>query len=50
MVFAHNVENIANVAVVTAFVAYFAILPLKWQADVREQGAELTFCVGGALG
>jgi hypothetical protein len=26
------------------------IYPLKWQADVREAGAELTFCVGGKPG
>ena len=44
-----NVQNEANVAVVIAYFAYFAILPLKWQADVREQGAESTFCVGGRL-
>ena len=34
-----TVSNVENVAVS----AIFAILPLKWQADVREQGAELTF-------
>jgi len=25
------------------------IYPLNWLADVREAGAELTFCVGGKL-
>jgi hypothetical protein len=24
--------------------------PLKWRAAVREQSAELTFCVGGTFG
>jgi hypothetical protein len=33
-----------------AIIADFAILPLKWLAEVREQGAELTFCVGGYEG
>ena len=32
-----------NVVTVTAFRAIFAILPLKWQADVREDAAELAF-------
>ena len=41
--------NVQNVEVVPAFAAYFAILPLKWQADVREEGAESSFCVGGSL-
>ena len=42
--------NVVNVAVVTAFVAICALFPLKWQAETRELGAELTFCVGGKLG
>ena len=47
---ARKVQNVVNIAVVTAFVAQIAILPPKWQADVRERGAELTFWVGGKLG
>src|SRR4051812_33839450 len=39
-----------NVAVVTAFVALIAIFPPNCLADVRERGAELTFCVGRRLG
>jgi hypothetical protein len=39
-----------NVAVVTALIAQIAYFPLKWQAEVREQGAESTFLsVGGSL-
>ena len=45
-----DTQNVVNVAVVTAFVALIAYFPLKWQAGVRERGAELTFCVGGRLG
>jgi len=30
-------------------IANFAILPLKWQADVREAAAEMTFLHGGRL-
>ena len=45
-----DVQNVANVAGVIASVAICAVFPLKWQADVREPGAELTFCVGGKLG
>jgi hypothetical protein len=37
-------------ALVTAFVAICAVFPLKWQADVRERGAEVTFYVGGRPG
>ena len=33
----------------TAIIAKFAHLPLKWRADVRERGAEWSFCVGGML-
>ena len=45
-----DVQNMENVAVVTAIIAEVAIFPLKWQADVRGKGAELTFCVGGMFG
>jgi len=40
-----NAQNITYVAVNAVFIAQIAILPLKWRADVREQGAESTFCV-----
>ncbi len=40
-----NVQNAANVAVD----ATFAIFPLKWQVDARENGAELIFLNGGRL-
>src|SRR6266516_4173305 len=43
-----NITDDAD-AVVTALNAICALFPLKWQADVRERGAELTFCVGGRL-
>jgi hypothetical protein len=36
--------------VFVATVAKIALHPLKWRADVREHGAELSFCVGGRLG
>ena len=48
-----GVQNVTDMAIVTALlrlVAEIAIFPLKWQADVRERGAELTFYVGGRLG
>ena len=43
-------KNDADIAAVTAITAQIAILPLKWRADARERGAELTFYVGGKLG
>jgi len=43
------VEDVSNIAVVTAFCADFAILPLKWLAGHSADAAELTFCVGGTL-
>jgi hypothetical protein len=42
--------NVQYVAVVTAIAAQIALYPLKCLADVREQGAEVAFCVGGMLG
>jgi len=48
-----DVPNDTNVAVVTALLrlaALIALFPLKCVADVREQGTEVTFCVGGTLG
>ena len=45
-----GVQNVTDIAVITAFTAICALFPLKWQADVRERGAELTFYVGGRLG
>jgi len=33
-----------------AFIAYFALLPLKWLAGSMGETAELTFYVGGWLG
>jgi hypothetical protein len=38
-----DVQNVVKVAVVTAFNAICALFPLKWQADMRERVAELTF-------
>jgi len=38
------------VAIVVAFCAAIAILPLKCPADAREKGAELTFLIGGKFG
>ncbi len=32
------------------FSAIYAIEPLKWRADLREQGAESSQMVGGWLG
>jgi hypothetical protein len=43
------VEDVSNIAVVTAFCADFAILPLKWLAGHSADAAELTFCAGGRL-
>ena len=43
-------QNVLNVAVVVAIAAEIAILPPNCPADAREEGAELTFCVGGTLG
>jgi hypothetical protein len=44
------VINVADVAIITAITALNASFPLKWQADVREQGAESTFWFGGKSG
>lgn len=33
-----------------SIVANFAIFPLKWRADLREQGAELSKLAGRWLG
>jgi hypothetical protein len=41
---------VAFVAVVSAFVANFAILPLNCTAGNRGEAAELTFFVGGNFG
>jgi hypothetical protein len=45
-----DAPNDAAIAVTTAIAALIAILPLKCLADVREQGAEVAFYVGGRLG
>jgi hypothetical protein len=47
MVCAANVQNIANIAIFTAFVAQF---PPNCPAGSTGKAAELTFCVGGRLG
>ena len=38
-----NTQNVVNVAVVTAFAAKIAILPLNCMAASREKTAESTF-------
>ena len=38
-----------NIAEVTALAALIVVFPLNCMANVREQGAEMTFCVGGKL-
>jgi len=48
--FPRYIQNVANIAVVVAFAAQIAHFPLNWQAEVRERGAELAFCVGEMLG
>jgi len=46
----HFVFQNAEYAQNAIFSAVCAVFPLKWRADVRERGAELSFCVGGCGG
>ena len=45
-----HVENVANDAVVTTFVADFAYFPLKCPAGDTGKAAESTFSISGKLG
>ena len=42
-----DVQNVVNVAVVTAFAAICAIFPLNCTAGHKGEAAESTFSVGG---
>ena len=45
-----DAQNVTDIAVVTGFVAEFAILPLNCPAASEGETTELTFMAGGKLG